>query len=321
MKRIGRLPLILAGLLTASWSCASERQGTAAASGEGWVALPSGAKLSYRVAGSGADTIVVPGAMAQAAGLEPLTAAHTVIFYDLLGRGRSDPADTSRIVLDSMVADLEVVRGHFRLERMGLAGVSVTSLVSALYAAAHPQRVTRLALINPLPPTAAMHAAYNPPERTSRVDTAAQAELLRMRQSGASPEAICRQFWKASAGWFVGDPAAAANLDPSWCALPNESADAALLWLGYLGRSAGAWDLTARARSITAPTLVVQGERDFWANPAGARAWATQIPDALLLTLPGVGHMALREAPDAVNAALAEFFAGRPPTGAVHVQP
>jgi proline iminopeptidase len=313
--------LLALALVAVSWSCAAEQRGAAAAAGEGWVTLPSGARLYYRMAGSGADTIVVPGAMNSTAGLEPLTAAHTVIFYDLLGRGRSDPADTSRIVLDSMVADLEVLRGHFRLERMGLAGASVTALVSALYAATHPQRVTRLALINPLPPTAAMHLAYNPPERTTRVDTAAQAELLRLRQSGASPEAICRQFWKASSGWFVGDPASAANLDPSWCALPNESADAALLWLGYLARASGAWDLSARARGITAPTLVVQGERDYWANPAGARAWATAIPDALLLTLPGVGHMALREAPDAVTTALTEFFAGRTPAGAVATPP
>ena len=103
--------------------------------------------------------------------------------------------------------------------------------------------------------------------------------------------------------------------------MPNASADAALLWLGYLARATGAWDLLARARNITAPTLVVQGARDYWANPAGARAWATQIPGALLLTLPGVGHMALHEAPEAVNAALTEFFAGRPPAGAVVLPP
>ena len=325
MTRASYTRWLLAGLLAFSFatsgSCAGERR-DAAAPAEGWVTLPSGARLYYRVAGTGADTIVVAGvALAATTDLKLPADAHTVIQYDLLGRGRSDPTDTSRIVGDSMIADLDAVRRHFRLERMGLVGVSVTGLVPAMYAAAYPDRVTRLALINLLPPTAAMHMAYNPPERKTRVDTAAMAELGRMRQAGAAPEAMCRQFWKASAGWFVGDPAHAAKLDPSWCALPNESADAWLRWLGYLSRASGAWDLTARARGIRAPTLVIHGGRDYWADPAGARAWATLIPGAQLLTLPGVGHLALHEAPDAVTAALTEFFAGRMPTGAVHVTP
>ena len=315
-----RALLVAFTLAAASWSCGGERRDAATAPGEGWVTLPSGARLYYRVSGTGADTIVVAGvALAATTGLKLPADAHTVIQYDLLGRGRSDPSDSSRIVGDSMIADLEALRAHFRLERMGLVGVSATGLVPAMYAAAHPDRVTRLVLIDILPPTAAMHLAYNPPERTTRVDKAAQAELVRMRQAGALPEPLCRQFWKASAGWFVGDPASAATLDPSWCALPNEGADAWLRWLGYLSRAEGPWDLTARARKITARSLIIHGERDYWADPAGARAWATLIPGAQLLTLQGVGHMALHEAPDAVTAALTDFFAGRQPTGAVHV--
>jgi pimeloyl-ACP methyl ester carboxylesterase len=98
--------------------------------------------------------------------------------------------------------------------------------------------------------------------------------------------------------------------------VPNETADAALMWLGYLGSTSGFWDLTAAARGVTAPTLVMHGASDYWANPEGARAWAAAIPGARLLTLAGVGHLAALEAPDLVNGALAEFFAGRWPAGA-----
>ena len=123
-------------------------------------------------------------------------------------------------------------------------------------------------------------------------------------------------FWKASGGWFVGDRAATSRINPAWCAVPNENLDAALLWLGYLSSTFGSWDLTAAAHSIKAPTLVVQAERDYFANPEGGKAWAAAVPGARLLTLPGLGHLALLEKPDAVNAPLQEFFDGRWPAGA-----
>jgi len=272
--------------------------------------------LYYEVAGARGDTIIVPGAAFWSSALAPLAQTHTVIFYDLLGRGRSDTASASRIALDSIVADLETLRKFFRLEQMRLVGVSTTGLVTAAYAATHPDRVARLALVNALAPTADLQINYRPAERTTRIDSTAARELMRLRDTGGSREALCRQFWKASGGWFVGDRAAASRIDASWCTLPNENLDAALLWLGYLSATAGSWDLTSAARSIKAPTLIVQAERDYFANPEGAKAWAAAIPGARLLVLPGVGHLALFEKPAAVTAPLQEFFEGRWPAGA-----
>lgn len=317
MARTSRLAVL--ALLAAAWTGASAQNAPRTGPGDGRIPLPSGGRLYYQVAGTTGDTIVVPGAVFWSAALAPLAREHTVIFYDLLGRGRSDTAAASRIALDSIVADLETLRGFFRLEKMGLVGVSVNGLVVAAYAAAHPDRVARVALLNPLAPTADVQSSYSPPERASRTDSAAQREMARLRETGGSREAICRQFWKASMGWFVGDPKT--RIDAAWCAVPNETADAALMWLGYLGSTSGFWDLTAAARAITAPTLVLHGARDYWANPQGARDWAAAIPGARLLTLAGVGHFAALEAPDVVNRALAEFFGGGWPAGAAPVQP
>lgn len=298
------LLLLVATLCTAC--AAQEKPGT----GKGWVPLPSGGRLYYEVQGRG-DTIVVPGAAFWSSALLPLARNHTVIFYDVLGRGRSDTAPAARIVMDSIVADLETLRTFFRVERIGLVGISTNGLVTAAYAAAHPEHVSRLALVNAIAPTAEAQSSYRPAERTTRIDSTAARELLRLRDVGGSREAMCRQFWKASGGWFVGDRAAASRIDPTWCALPNENLDAALLWLGSLSSTSGSWDVTSAARSIKAPTLIVQAERDYFANPEGAKAWAAAIPGAKLVTVPGVGHLVLFEKPDAVNAPLEEFFGGR----------
>jgi pimeloyl-ACP methyl ester carboxylesterase len=291
-------------------ACAAQEK-PATGTGTGWVPLASGGRLYYEVAGGRGDTVVVPGAVFWSSALAPLAQNHTVIFYDLLGRGRSDTASGSRIVMDSIIADLETLRQFFHVERMSLVGVSVSGLVVAGYAAKHPDRVSRLALVNPIPLSAAAQTSYRPPERVSRTDSAAQRELMRLRETGGSREAICRQFWKSSAGWFVGDMAAASRIDPTWCAVPNETVDASLLWLGYISSAAGTWDVKAVARTIKEPTLVVQGERDYFVNPEGAKAWAAAIPGAKLVTVPGVGHFALVERPDAVIGPLREFLAGR----------
>jgi pimeloyl-ACP methyl ester carboxylesterase len=52
------------------------------------------------------------------------------------------------------------------------------------------------------------------------------------------------------------------------------------------------------ARSLRMPTLVVWGDRDRLVDPALAPRLATTVPDARLLVLEGVGHVAMLESPD-----------------------
>lgn len=60
---------------------------------------------------------------------------------------------------------------------------------------------------------------------------------------------------------------------------------------------------------IACPTLVLTGERDTWAPPAQHAAMAAAIPRAELVIVPGAGHMIQREAPAAVNDAIAGWLA------------
>jgi len=68
--------------------------------------------------------------------------------------------------------------------------------------------------------------------------------------------------------------------------------------------------LSARARSadprdeawkqlprITAPTLVMWGERDTWITPEFGRRFASDIPGAQLLVYPDLGHVPMEEDP------------------------
>jgi len=49
-------------------------------------------------------------------------------------------------------------------------------------------------------------------------------------------------------------------------------------------------DRTEQLRRITAPTLVVHGDRDLIVHPSGGMATADAIPGARHVTIPGMGH-------------------------------
>jgi pimeloyl-ACP methyl ester carboxylesterase len=79
---------------------------------------------------------------------------------------------------------------------------------------------------------------------------------------------------------------------------------------GALWRTIGTLDQIAVARGITVPTLVVAGARDRVLPMRHSRRLAEALPDAELVVLPDVGHVAMLERPDVVSA-LIDGFARR----------
>ena len=51
------------------------------------------------------------------------------------------------------------------------------------------------------------------------------------------------------------------------------------------------------------------GAEDSWSGPAQHEKIAAAIPNAELVIVPGSGHMIMAEAPEAVNAAIADWLA------------
>lgn len=67
-------------------------------------------------------------------------------------------------------------------------------------------------------------------------------------------------------------------------------------------------DVTEQLPQIDVPTLVICGEHDAIAPPTEMKQFAAQMPKARFAKIPGAGHMAPLEAPQAVNAAIKEFL-------------
>ena len=68
-------------------------------------------------------------------------------------------------------------------------------------------------------------------------------------------------------------------------------------------------DPLARLQSIQVPVLLLWGEKDAFIPVSNAQDYLKAIPQAKLVTLPGVGHVLHEEAPQASVQAVREFLA------------
>ena len=67
-------------------------------------------------------------------------------------------------------------------------------------------------------------------------------------------------------------------------------------------------DSVADLESIKVPVLWMHGEEDNLMPLEGARASAEKVPGVKFVSIPGGGHVAPMENPDAVNAAITDFL-------------
>jgi proline iminopeptidase len=304
---------------------AQRTSATSTTSREGFVTTDDGARLYYRVVGKGRPIVIVPAGLFLERDLARLGRGRTIVFYDMRGRGRSSPvADSTRVSIDLDVADLEAVRKHVRAGRFIPLGWSYLGMMVMRYAVAHPDRVERIVQIGPVGARFGTRypdslIAQDPVEVT---DSAAYAELLRLRKEGAAerePKADCEREYLVLRGRLVGDQRLAARV-PNLCAMPNE-------WSTNLGPHQR-WIFTSYARSekpgweeyaaLTVPVLTIHGTQDRNAPYGGGHEWASRLPNGRLLTVRGAAHMPWLDAPDVVYPALERFLSGQWPSAAVH---
>lgn len=277
------------------------------ATDSGFITAPDGIRLHYVKIGTASKVILAPGVVNEA-DFAPLARRHTVVFFDVRNRGRSDPVPTDgKVGVPIEVDDLDAVRRHFNLDRVDVAGWSYVGLVAALYAARYPQHVDRLVMVCPAP------LREQPPPPTTDAERIAMERVTELRGLGldrADPVAFARALRRLTAPVRMGDPAAFDKLrsDPSeW---PNEWPDHMMAAMArVMGTHPRGFDYTDEARSITAPTLIVAGELDRFPSLDAIGDWTTAIAAARLVVLPRVGHYPQAEAPDSLFDALDTFLA------------
>ena len=281
--------------------------------GEGVVAGHDDVRLHYRVSGQGSILIAHPGGPGTGAAflgdLAGLDEVATVVWLDPRGTdGSTAPADADSYKLGHYAADIEAVCRALGLDRVALLGFSHGGMVAMRHAIDHPERLTKLILLDTAPVldevslqrvSTAMDRRQGEPwypevrrlidaDQVAATDAQAMADLL----------AILPMYfhrWDDVAQQFVDELGGAsmhARVGTSWA------------------QEQPTMDLRAELAQIRTPTLVVVGEDDFICDLTAAREMADSIPGARLEVIAEAGHFPWVEQPAAFREAVDDFLTG-----------
>lgn len=290
------------------------------ATAHGQVDAGDGVRLHYEVRGSGPDTLVVlhggPGLSSAYFGpdLDILGGAHTLIFYDQRGAGRSTVlADSARLRLADHLRDLDVVRRHFGLERMTLLGHSWGAGLAAFYAREHAGRTARLILVDPMPARATPHMAQFGRQLRAWMDSATAARVAAIgtaRRTAADPVQACRDYWGIFIRGYMSDPhdqSLPSRMRGDVCDAPPEAIrNAGLVGASVLGPF-GDWDWRSYFAEVRVPVLVIQGRQDPIPQES-ALEWQQAFPNATMVFIERAGHFPYVERPDEFARAVEAFL-------------
>lgn len=291
---------------------------TAIQTTEGFVTADDGVKIHYRKTGQGPTTIIIPLGFALHDHFRSLADLGTVITYDPRNRGRSQRVEnTASLTIENDVRDLEALRSQLKVEKFVPIGYSYLGLMVAMYAAEHPDRVTRMIQLGPVPrkfdteyPKELTHGRED--VGASAADYKAWQEMQAAGAAARTPREFCEAEWKVMRYVLVGDAKHAARVSVP-CDLENEWP---VNFQRHMQPHFASVQKTNFAGTVDVPVLVVHGTHDRNAPYGSGREWARTLPNARLVTVPGGGHASWLDDGPRVFAAIREFIRGGWPASA-----
>lgn len=251
--------------------------------------------------------------------LDRLSDKFRLIYYDQRGRGRSaDHVKSEDVTLESEMADLDEVREHFHLDKVVLLGHSWGTVLALEYALRHPERVSRLVLMDPAPASSADINRF----RKERVEK--WPVLMELRNAIANTTAYKEADPDAVVAYYRVHfkPALARSEDYEKLIIRMQ---ARFIEQGKEGilksravedrlvnetwASPNGYDLHPKIKGLNIPTLVITGDHDFF--PFAAEHIAQAIPSARLVTLKDCGHFPYLECPAPLREQIDAFFRDR----------
>ena len=230
-----------------------------------------------------------------------LGARYRIISVDQIGHGLTGPNPTGQYDADAFVGTLDALLVKLGIGRFALAGNSMGGFVAWEYALAHPDKVTRLVLID---------AAGPPEDPTKKLPIGfAIARMPGLNRLGEviTPRALFEKSLRQTA--FNQAIITPAVIDRYWelNRYPGNRHATLQRFAAYAGRQRD----TARIGTITAPTLILWGAEDRLIPASGAAWFASHIPGARAIVYPAIGHLPMEEAADR-SAADADAFLSLP---------
>lgn len=217
-----------------------------------------------------------------------------VYCLDVRGRGESEWGPSDGYFTDNYVADLEAIRAALGIRAFALVGTSMGGAITMNYAPLHPEYVTRV-VINDIGPEIdprglARIADYvgHAPEAFPDMKT-----VIKYYRENYAPmiEHLPEDQIEAFARWNVRKNDTGVYLWKMDPAIRNFSAQQP--------PQLDPWDAVRR---IACPALILRGAESDVLAPETAQRMVTEMPDARVAVVPGVGHAPVLTEPAAVEA-------------------
>ena len=277
-------------------------------------AAPDGTRLAYEQVGSGPPLLCLPGGPGRASAyledLGGLGEVRTLVLMDARATGRSEvPADPASLRFDRLAADVRALREHLGLETADVLGHSAGCLVAQAWAALEPERVGRLVLVTPSDRLQGGDRGDVAQVRASRSQEPWYADAAAAQEALAdAPPAQQQALVRATRPFFYGRWDARTQAHAA-------TADRQSSRRAELGFAAGAEEVDvpgvlAALGRLTAPVLVVGGERDALTGVVSVGRVAASFPAAEQVVLPGAGHFPWVDEPAAFRGAVEPFLTG-----------
>ena len=217
-----------------------------------------------------------------------------VLRIDIPGFGLSGPAVNQDYSDAADVARVIALLDQLGVQQVIIAGHSMGGRIAWNLAAAHPERVSKLVLLSPdgFPdPNAKSDKTYEVPALLGLLPYSLPQWALRM--GGVAPA-------------FADD----SQLTPQMMQRYHDMMLAPGVRTALLERMRQTRNSNpvVRLQSIKIPTLLLWGEKDAFIPLSNAQDYLKAMPQARLVTLPGVGHVLHEEAPQASVQAVLDFL-------------
>jgi proline iminopeptidase len=268
----------------------------------------NGVELFFDVVGDGLPFVMLHGGLGfdhtyLKSTFGPLEDVLRMIYVDQRNNGRSERGPIDAVTIPQLADDVEALRAHLGLDRIGVLGHSYGGFVALEYATRFPERVSHLVAVDTSPgafePTAEELAERADPSWiTPEIEKAMSLFAAGMPATRDEFEAVLEDFvpiyLKKLAPRDLADLLAAGTIDPAMAAHSMQVLQG--------------WSVNDKLGQITAPTLVVCGRYDLLTTPECSKRLSKSIPDAELVFLETSGHFPWLEEPDTFFAALESWL-------------
>ncbi len=216
----------------------------------------------------------------------PMLARTGGVAPDLPGFGRSSKAEAITYSLPAYADFVEGLLRGLELDEVALVGHGWGAAVGLVFAQRHPERVTRLALIDALP----LWEGFRWPPIARRWRRMGVGELLmgsisrRLLARGLRAGSVSPDAWPADRVAEVWDQF-------------DQGTQRAILRLHRWATPAALAEAGAALDTLRQPALVIWGERDPWLPADDGRAYAERLARCELAMIADAGHWPWLDAP------------------------